>query len=84
MATLSTLLGSNFQGNSGFSGFSGYSGLGLSGFSGATGSTGTSGFSGYSGIQSPLTTDVGDIVVLTQAEYDLLLPAIDTLYIITA
>jgi hypothetical protein len=45
MATLSNLLGSNFQGNSGFSGFSG---LGLSGFSGYSG-VGTSGFSGYSG-----------------------------------
>jgi hypothetical protein len=49
MATLSSLLGSNFEGQSGYSGYSGYSGLGLSGYSGVSGYSGTSGYSGISG-----------------------------------
>jgi hypothetical protein len=58
MATLSNLLGSNFQGNSGFSGFSG---LGLSGFSGTSGfsgQVGTSGFSGISGYSGETQTSI--------------------------
>jgi hypothetical protein len=48
MATLSDLLGGNFQGFSGYSGMSGYSGA--SGYSGYSGTSGYSGISGYSGV----------------------------------
>jgi hypothetical protein len=59
MATLSSLLGGNFTGQSGYSGISGYSGysgisgysglVGQSGYSGSIGQSGYSGISGYSG-----------------------------------